>query len=74
MSTWAANVATVRWYHQLCEISGPPVTFVYAFTIAFVVVALCSVVWRYEPNPFVTGFLTAIIYLTGLLAILSKLG
>jgi hypothetical protein len=60
MATLAANVATMRWYDQLCEISGPPVTVVYAFTIAFVVAALCSVLWRYESNPLVTGFLTAI--------------
>jgi hypothetical protein len=59
---------------HLESLTLPPVTFVYAFTIALVVAASCSVVWRYEPNPFVTGFLTAITYLTGLLAILSKLG
>jgi hypothetical protein len=50
------------------------VTFVYVLSIAFVVAALLAAVWRYEPNAFISGFLTAIIYLTGLLAILSKLG
>jgi hypothetical protein len=52
----------------------PLVNFVYGFGVAFVAAALLTIVWRYEPNPFIAGFLTAMIYLTGILAVLSKLG
>jgi hypothetical protein len=47
---------------------------VYGFGVAFVAAALLTIVWRYEPNPFIAGFLMAPISLNGTLAVLSKLG
>jgi hypothetical protein len=46
---------------------------VYGFSVAFVAAALLTIVGRYEPNPFIAGFLMAMIYLNGILAVLSKL-
>ena len=45
----------------------------YGFGIAFVAAALLTIVWRYETNPFIAGFLMAVIYFNGILAVLSKL-
>jgi hypothetical protein len=49
------------------------VNLVYGFGFVFVAATLLTIVWRYEPNPFIAGFLMAMIYLTGILAVLSKL-
>ena len=46
---------------------------VYDCAVVIIVVTLLAVVWRYETNPFVGGFLTAIIYLNGIFALMSKL-
>jgi hypothetical protein len=42
---------------------------VYDFTIVTIVITLLAPVWRHETNPFVGGFLTAIIYLNGIFAL-----
>ena len=46
---------------------------VYDIAIVIIVITLLAAVWRYETNPFVGGFLTAIIYLNGIFALMSKL-
>jgi hypothetical protein len=46
---------------------------IYDFAIVIIVVTLLAAVWRYEPNPMLSGFLTAIIYFNGVLALMSKL-
>jgi hypothetical protein len=46
---------------------------VYDLAIGFTVITLLAVVWRYETNPFVAGFLTAVIYFNGIFALISKL-
>jgi hypothetical protein len=46
---------------------------VYDFAIVIIVITLLAAVWRYETNPMLSGFLTAIIYLNGVLALMSKL-
>jgi hypothetical protein len=46
---------------------------VYDFAIVIIVITLLAAVWRYETNPMLGGFLTAIIYLNGVLALMSKL-
>jgi hypothetical protein len=46
---------------------------VYDLAVGSIVITLLAVVWRYENNPFLAGFLTAIIYFNGILAIISKI-
>jgi hypothetical protein len=54
--------------------SGGAVKFLYAFVVGFVAVSMIYVVDRFEPNRLLARILTAIVYLTGALAILAKLG
>jgi hypothetical protein len=46
----------------------------YVFVIGLVVASMVTVVRRFEPNRMLALGLIAIIYLTGVLAILAKLG
>jgi hypothetical protein len=46
---------------------------VYDFAIVIMVTTLLAAVWRFETNPMLSGFLTAIIYFNGILALMSKL-
>ena len=48
--------------------------FLYVFVIGFVAVSMLYIVHRFEPNRLLARILTVIIYLTGALAILAKLG
>jgi hypothetical protein len=50
------------------------VKFLYAFVIGFAAVSMMYAVHRFEPNRSLARILTVIIYLTGALAILAKLG
>ena len=53
---------------------GRCVKFLYVFVIGFVAVSMLYIVHRFEPNRLLARILTVIIYLTGALAILAKLG
>ena len=53
---------------------GAVVKFLYAFVVGFVAVSMIYIVDRFEPNRLLARTLTAIVYLTGALAILAKLG
>ena len=46
---------------------------VYDFAVVIIVITLLAMVWRHETNPMLGGFLTAMIFLNGLLALMSKL-
>jgi hypothetical protein len=45
----------------------------YAFGVALIVSSMVGFVALYEPNPVLSKILTAIIYLNGLLAIISNM-
>jgi hypothetical protein len=46
----------------------------YALVIGSVAASMITVVYRFEPNRMLAGALVAIVFLTGTLAILAKLG
>ena len=47
---------------------------VHAIVIGFVAASMISVVYRFEPNRALARILIVVVYLTGGLAILAKLG
>ena len=47
---------------------------VYALVVGFVAASMMTVVYRFEPNRMLARALMAIVYLTGALAILAKMG
>jgi len=50
------------------------VKILYAVVVGFVATSMVIIVDRYETNRILARILTAIVYLTGTLAILAKLG
>jgi hypothetical protein len=46
----------------------------YAMVVGFVAASMITVVYRLEPNRMLARILMAVVYLTGALAILTKLG
>jgi len=53
---------------------GTVVKILYAVVVGFVATSMVIIVDRYETNRILARILTAIVYLTGTLAILAKLG
>jgi hypothetical protein len=47
---------------------------VYALVVGFVAASMMTIVYRFEPNRMLARALMAIVYLTGALAILAKMG
>ena len=76
-SNLSARPNLVEWSNPItpsdCQ-QGGAVKYLYAGVIGFVGVSMLYLVDQFEPNRVLARILTALIYLTGALAIVAKLG